>query len=294
MRMLRLFLFFLSFFSYTLMAQEANIDDEVLIVPVSQVQFSPPRYYVGDVVELRFRFEANPGLQIVTPPYEENSFYIIDNINISRTGRDVVAVVYLRFFVPGTRSIYFDFGGLTTMPIPLHVSSVLENERRDLFVSYGPLILPGTRLLVTLFIALVILLPFGVYLISKFLKRLIYETTFLIPPYKTVLRKLKSLSQDPNILSDKEFYTELLGAFRTFLSLHFQIAEFHSATADRMTNLLLSYYNTEDTEEIMTIIIRGDMVKFGGEFMESNERSYCIKRFLELVRQIEKVEKIAT
>lgn len=264
---------------------------EGIVVAVSDVQFSPPRYYVGDSVCLSFHFEANPQAKIVTPVYQDNEILTVDQIDIERSGRDVYVVVTLRFFTPGTRSVQFDFGDVSTIPIPLHVSSVLENNQKDLYMSYGPLMLPGTRLMGTFLVALIILLPSAIYFLIKYIKMIITHTVFLVPPYKILSKKLKSLSFDRKNLSDKDFYTQLLDAMRNFLAQYLHCEEFKSATANRMQTLLADHYKEEETEEIMIIVVRGDMVKFGGEIMEDNERLYCVKRCLQLAKQLEHTER---
>ncbi len=269
----------------------AQEHDNVIYVTVSDVQFSPPRYYVGDSVRMSFYFEASPQAKIVAPPYQDNEILTIDQIDINRSGRDVYVTVILRFFIPGTRSIQFDFGDVSTVPIPLHVSSVLESNQKDLYMSYGPLMLPGTRLMGTFLVGLLILLPSAIYFLVKYLKRVFTHAAVFVSPHKALSKKLKQLSLDKKNLSDKEFYTQLLESWRTFLSQYTYLDEFKSATAARMRNLLTEYYTPEETEEIMTIVIRGDMVKFGGQEMETNERVYCIKRILQLVKQLDRSER---
>lgn len=279
------------FFLILCVCTAAQEHDNVIYVTVSDVQFSPPRYYVGDSVRMSFYFEASPQAKIVAPPYQDNEILTIDQIDINRSGRDVYVTVMLRFFIPGTRSIQFDFGDVSTVPIPLHVSSVLESNQKDLYMSYGPLMLPGTRLMGTFLVGLLILLPSAIYFLVKYLKRVFTHAAVFVSPHKALSKKLKQLSLDKKNLSDKEFYTQLLESWRTFLSQYTYLDEFKSATAARMRNLLTEYYTPEETEEIMTIVIRGDMVKFGGQEMEANERTYCIKRILQLVKQLDRSER---
>lgn len=263
-----------------------------MVVAVSDVQFSPPRYYVGDSVHLTFHFEANPQAKIVTPVYLDNEILKVDQVTVERTGRDVYVNVVLRFFIPGTRSVQFDFGDISTVSIPLHVSSVLENNQKDLYMSYGPLMLSGTRLMGTFLVALVILLPSMIYFLVKYIKKIVSHSASLVSPYNILQRRLKSLSFDRKNLSDKGFYTQLIDGLRLFLANFLHIDEFKSATAERMKTLLGEYYSEEETEEIMTIVVRGDMVKFGGQVMDENERLYCVKRILQLGKQLGHPERV--
>jgi hypothetical protein len=257
-------------------------------IPAENVIFSPHRYYVGDKVTMQFRLGVTDTVKLAVPVYEITERLVVEHIRIIQKEREALVLVEFRAFAPGPGHVSFDFGPVKTAPVNYNVSSILDETAKELRQAYPPLALDGTRLLITVLIAVILLLPplfyFGIRALKKMFAGFLRS---LRSPFKQFNKTIKQLTKD-DTMSSRTFYFVLLDAYRNYMSITSNIKEFRSATAKELAELLRLCYNQADAESILQLYQRGDLVKFGGLFVSDEQKQKDLTLLLTLARAIER------
>jgi len=236
---------------------------------ISRIVFLPPSFYVGDEVELRINLDIDPGLKVKSP----ESLPRVDWMKFESCtveNEENKSVVRIRFstFHPGTRTLPdIKLGDIILSEIKIHTESVLDQNTRTLASLRPQLFLPGTRLFLALFIAVVIVLPLLIILLSKWLKR--FLSTKLKKSRegrinKRYLKELKKLKEKLQILDSRNFYIIFTQLLRWYLTKKTKINYLTSTNREMRSLAETSLEDGAITSGLMDIFQSGDLAKFGG------------------------------
>jgi hypothetical protein len=258
-------------------------------VPLRYIQFSPARYYIGDTVTIQLSFKAPSAAQLVVPPFTKNDIMSIDSIQIDQQVDIVNVQILAHFFIPGNHQLNLDFGVLKIEPIPIYVSSVLTDTDASTNISLSnPTLLPGTQIIVTLLLALLLLLPVLAYILYRVIRYIIYPLMLhKQSPQKQLLIQIGQLQKNKNI-TDKLFFFDILRIMRQFLYQYTKNGAFLSATHDELAHLLPQVISSSQlANALLDIFSRGDFIRFGHATMLDQERETCIHTLLQLANELD-------
>ena len=229
--------------------------------------FIPPRFFVGDSVELRLLLEVEEHVQpkaVVSIP--ERQWLDIEEISVHRLASGKVRVRI--FFVPFQSGVMnlppLRLGDILLTDIKIDTSSVLDKNKTQLKGLRGQLLLPGT---VFKFLAagLVLIGVPGFLLLflvwSMSLLRKLRQARLKARPHRRAVKVLKALGGE--IDSDpRTFFITLIRALKAYLAERLTLPIVSATTEE-----LAVYLHTRQPEleaAILTVVRRADRVKFAG------------------------------
>lgn len=258
MRKLVLLLFLI--FSFSLFAQEAEIEN---------LHFIPPDYYVGDYVELYFTLVTDKVYQLDVPALLPGADWIeIRDVDIEQNGLETQVRISFVSFYPGTRTLMpISLGDITIREIKLFTRSLKDEGYSELAPLAAQLDLPATRLVIALLIISLLVIPVLLYFVIRFsvgaieLSLVRYRER---APYRALRRLLKQLSAVDHSYSNKDFYLELTEGIRKYLSKRFK-RDYMTATTKEMKLPPEEKIAIEIWDSLLKVLNKGDLVKFAGE-----------------------------
>ncbi|TVQ35832.1 MAG: hypothetical protein EA384_15535 [Spirochaetaceae bacterium] len=246
---------------------------------LSSITFLPQQFYVGDRVEMRVgvRSTAAVGLSVpeVMPQVEWGDLH---HVRLVPRGTEWEVRVIFTAFRPGTRTIPpLDLGAFTVSDLSVHIPSILETQgRSEPAPPQEQAALPGTRLWITLFAVLLLLLPLlwiftmsrGRRYLQEFIRR--YRER---QPYRRLVRALKTLSAGIEQMDGREFYIMLLEHIRRYLSTRLRADCMSATTAELDAYLEQLLFEAEDRRKLLELFRHGDLVKFAALPAPAEQRS---------------------
>ncbi len=229
--------------------------------------FLPPRFFVGDSVELRLLLEVEENVHpeaIVSIP--ERQWLDIEGISVHRLASGKVRVrIFFVSFQPGVMTFPpLRLGDILLADIKIDTSSVLDKNKTQFKGLRGQLLLPGT---VFKFLAaglvligvpgfLLLLLLFALSLLRK-----LRQARLRARPHRLALKVLNALRRE--IDSDpRTFFITLIRALKAYLAEKLALP-IVSATTEELA-IYLQARQPELRAAILTVIRRADRVKFAG------------------------------
>ncbi|MBN2531915.1 MAG: hypothetical protein JXB88_03430 [Spirochaetales bacterium] len=291
-------IFILLFISFS--SNKIYCDD---LYNVESLNFIPPRYYVGDEVELKIKISVPLDREVTLPEKKqiETDWIEITNIQIlpfkiidTRKVHDVS--IFFISFKTGTITLpYLRMGDIELTNLEIHTLSVLDkNKEINLAPSRGQLHLPDTWIKLSLLLLLVILVPVFLFIISRYALKWFIKTgkhIQIIPSHTILLKGLKKLKKQMKTLDSRSFYIVLSDLLKNYLQIRLLIPALTSTTREISA---LSYHNVLDRElsnEILKILSLSDFVKFGGRSSSEAEMNEVISKITFIVKCIEEEKK---
>lgn len=274
---------------------------------VLQTVFLPPRFYVGDRVELRMRLSTPAGTVVRVPEIlPEASGIEFQDVTVNRRGNETEVRIVFYPFYPGTQSLPpLELGDITLGDVKIHTDSLLNTEQDEWRPPRGQVLLPGTRLYFAL-IVLAAAVGFSVAAVLAVFGRSrvgrIVSLSRERRPYRRLRRVLKKLNAEIGSVDARAFYIVLLDELRSYLSGRLG-TECRSATTRELDRHLERYMEdrlkasdrTAEPDEKLTLregllapFRLGDLVKFGHRPSEPEER---LAQLAALRRTVERLEK---
>ena len=263
-------------------------------VTVKTVHYLPQEFYVGDLAEIRIQIEPMPGVSLVSPAeMPESSWISFKSVTVDTDKEFPEIRIRLVSFQPGIRALPpIDLGGAVLQDLKIHTTSVLRDDTVEFAEPFGPVILPGSRLL--LVIGAIVLLA-GPLLILMFWERMGTALKENIRagrrklPYRRFLKGMAQIAGQEEALSADEYYTKLSDTVRSYLTLRLG-KNLISATSRESEGILRCQFGDFDGSRSIAEFLSGaDRVRFGGE-TASLERK---REDLSLCRaQVEAVEEL--
>lgn len=256
---------------------------------ITQTVFLPPTFYVGDRVELRIRIETSAGVIPAEPDILPSASWLeIHSIDVVPVAGDYDILITFTSFYPGTRTLpTIQLGQISLDSMKIFTSSIIEETNADFSDVADPVLIPGTRLLLALFIGgllvgpvLAIWLFRWVRILSKTLRALLLAKR----PYKLFVRAIDMLRSADSGLKSREFYIALVDLFRKYVSQKMDL-DIVASTATELSALLQQKLLTSPLSGNLSALLHEfDRAKFGGKRVTRARRE----------RDIDEVVKAAT
>jgi hypothetical protein len=288
MRALALVVFLLLLASWPVFAQAT----------LMEAIFLPPRFFVGDRVELRLTYDLPAGVTVEPPDQmpkhdwlEFRSIEVQDRRTPGGPGELRVRIFFIPFFPGETILPSLRLGDLDTGELLVTTGSALQLQRGDSLK--GPrrqLNLPLTWLrLLTL-----VVIGVGVPLLLVFLLRYgilgfrsLREARISRLPYLHVRKSLNRLAAGRSSMEGKSFFILLSLTIRRYLSERLSMPLMSAATGEITKELCAAGLEETISEGIHDVLKAADLVKFSGKRASRREMERSLKTVDRIVEQVE-------
>lgn len=275
------------------MTREAGVEgsDEDRGYSILQALFLPPRYYVGDRVELRLRILPVEDQKVKVPgELPRTDFLEVHSVSVKQVGREYQASIIFSPYSPGRMEIPpLPMGDLSVQGLRIKTASLVEEEGyQQIQETREQIAVPSTRFLTALGITLLVALPLlGVVLFrlgrGQFRRiQVWYQET---RPRRQMIRHLRNLKARVLETERREFYSQLSMGMRRYFTLKLGL-DCNSATTRELSGLLGGYLPTDLNREFMEIFLVADQVKFASQYASVEEQvghlRQCLKGVLAL------------
>lgn len=247
------------------------------------MQFIPPTFFVGDLVELHLEFSANSELKIQAPEILPKADWVdIRNVRVLPGDGTVSVLIDFTPFATGIRTLpSLNLGDIQLQDIKIPTHSMLKNSHDGVRRVRGQLLLPGTRLGLALILALTGMAPFLIYALLKLVLRWARHIKAMFSirrPVRRLHRLLKRLRADIGSESASYWFSALTGELRAYLSTRMDYNCRSATTAEISAMMDLSAENAPQNR-ILEVLRNGDMVKFARHRADASS----LKRTLKIV-----------
>ncbi|MBN2441495.1 MAG: hypothetical protein JXJ04_09110 [Spirochaetales bacterium] len=269
---------------------------------IENINFIPPRYYVGDEVELKIKINIPETMSLAIPEEKKETPWIeITSVQIlpyrllnGRKTHDVS--IFFKSFKTGALTLpMIILGDIELTNLEIHTSSIFEDNKDAVFApSRGQLALPDTWVKLILILLILLLIPVFTIIISKYVLKGILKKGNSIRiqhPYHKLIRQLKKLKKQIKNMDFRLFYISLSDILKNYLQRRLSIPALTSTTREIS---YLSRYNLLERElsnEILKILSLSDFVKFGGRTSSEEEMNEVIRKIIFIVNSIEEEKK---
>ncbi len=260
---------------------------------IKSAVFLPREFYVGDKVELRVELEVDPGISVSFPDkYPRSSLVKIHDISMAEDGRNIDLRILFTSFAPGTRSLPpVTLGDVVLDSIKIHTSSILNGDSVKFRGIRKPLLVPGTKLLLGIFIGLLFFGPVFVLGFAGTIRKRFHLAMALRRgrrPKKRFLKVLKDLEEKKDRISSRQFYFILSDEYRRYLLLRTDIDFMTTTSTDFGRNIGKIIDDKNFVKSISAMIMFSDSIKFGGVTVNSARKEHDIRIVRQSVDLIEK------
>jgi hypothetical protein len=260
--------------------------------------FLPPRFFVGDRVELRLTYDLPPGMAVeppaqlpVHPWIEIQNIEVKDRRAAGRSGEVLVRIFFIPFFTGETVLPPLRLGDLDTGELLVTTQSALKLEQdNSLRGPRGQLNLPLTWLRLLALVAVGIGLPLLLLLLLRFgLRgfRRIREARIRRLPYLHVRRSLNQLAAGKSSMEGKSFFILLSLAVRRYLSERLSRPLMSVTTGEIGGYLRAAGLEETLSERIHQVLEAADLIKFSGKRTNRREMERSLKAAGSIVEQVE-------
>ena len=235
---------------------------------ITQQVFLPPKFYVGDPVELRLRVHLSDEVVLAEPSaMPEGEAITVHGVRIIPIADDYDIRIRFTTYEPGSRRLpAMTFGDISIDGLEIQTASVLEEGETQFIGAFDPILLPGSRILFAVSAGAAVLGPLLLVLLTVFSSRAIRLVLSKIAakrPIKLLERSLDLLIENPHSLSVKSRYFELNELFRIYLTNHTG-ENFNSATAREAKEMLCERYSEfSSAPEVTSFLESIDAFTFG-------------------------------
>jgi hypothetical protein len=267
-------------------------------VRLDEAIYLPPRFFVGDRVELRLTYEVPAGLT-ASPPVQLPTHAWIDYQDVEvqdrrkpgEAGRVIVRVFFVPFSAGETVLPPVQLGGFDTGELLVSTQSALELEQEQTL--RGPrrqLNLPLTWLRLLALAAA----GFGSPLLLVFLLRTgvrgyrrLREARMRRLPYLHVRKSLNQLAAGSASMEGKSFFILLSLTVRRYLSERFSMPLMSATTGEIAGSLKTAGLDDSVSERIHEVLKAADLFKFSGKRTGRREMERSLKTACSIVEQVE-------
>ena len=274
--------------SVALSAQEESVESVLL----------PPRFYVGDRVELRLTLDVPAELVVSEPerlpqdPWlEVHRVEVQDHRNPGRSGKVRIRVFFTPFQPGQSRLPALSLGELHLGETTVHTRSVLEQEQSlSLQGLRGQLDLPLTAARLALIITIGIGVPAGAFFAflhgARGLVRIREQRRRRLPylRFRSILRRLKKQSSE---IEGRSFFILLSLALKSYLAERLSVPLMSATTGEIRQQLSGLGLEPSLSESIHELLRRSDLVKFSGRKTGRREMGAELRRVEDILEGIE-------
>jgi hypothetical protein len=259
---------------------------------VKQTFFLPPTYYVGDHVELRIRIKTASNLLPAEPDIlPEAAWLDIHSIEIVSVSDEYDIRIRFTSYSPGTRALpAIKLGQITLDNIKIFTSSIIEDKNADFADVANPALLPGTRLLLALFIGAILLGPGLAVLFFRWGKKIVLiirKRLMSRKPFKLFVRSMDMLGESGSAVKSREFYISLVEVLRKYISMRLEMDILTSTTTELSFRLHDRLRESSFIEGLSKKMYDFDKAKFGGRRVTKARRKKDIDAVMQTAIIIE-------
>ncbi|TVR66238.1 MAG: hypothetical protein EA427_16440 [Spirochaetaceae bacterium] len=245
---------------------------------IAQVVLLPQTFFVGDMVEARVVVRTTETLSLTVPdPLPVTEWITIHSLTIVQRADGFEARIVFQPFFVGTRQLpVIGLGAMELSGVSVFVSSLVEAGDLDPAPIRDQMILPGTRFLIALLVAMVVFVPLLVLGTGKWIRRWI---RYLVGrwrenrPYRRLMKNLKVLQAEMNQVDGKRYYIRLLDEARTFFHRHFHASILAATTEELEGRLEEAKAPAEIRRGLVEMFRFGDLVKFAQQTVTLEDRT---------------------
>jgi len=260
---------------------------------IHNLRFLPPDYYVGDTVQMTFVIKTDQSFDLKAPETLPDPEWVdFLSLELEAGPRESTVTLRLIPYYPGTRALpVLDFGAVQVDDLKLFTSSLLDStSSRALSGIKPPLLIPGTKtvgiLLLFLLFALPVLLIFLFRLVRSRAGDVIRSYRLNLP-YRQFHRLLRHIRKTMVHLPEKEYYSELTGGLKKYLSSRLH-QELKSATTSGIEACLEeTRIHPALSQSLVNLFHRVDRVKFAGDKLLYSDREQLLDEVEEVSEALE-------
>jgi hypothetical protein len=267
-------------------------------VALMEAVFLPPRFFVGDRVELRLTYEIPAGLTVDPPAQlpvhawvEYQRIEVQDRRTTGSAGEVLVRIFFIPFFSGETVLAPLQLGDLDTGELLVSTQSTLQLEQdQSLRGPRGQLNLPLTWLRLLTLVVAGIGAPFLVlFLLRSGIRgfRRIREARMLRLPYLHVSKSLNRLESARATMEEKSFFILLSLAIRRYLSERLSRPLMSVTTGEITRELSDAGLEESISRRIHEVLKAADLIKFSGKKAHRREMEKNLKAAAGIVEQVE-------
>ena len=260
--------------------------------------FLPPRFFVGDRVELRLTYELAPGVTIEPPVQSPVHAWIeIEKIDVedrrapSRSGEVLVRIFFVSFFPGETVLPSLRLGDLDTGELLVTTQSALQLEQDpSLRGPRGQLVLPQTWFRLLALVAFGIGAPLSLLFLLRYgLRgyRRIRQARIRRLPYLHFRKSLKQLAARKSTIEGKSFFILLSLAIRRYLSERLSRPLMSVTTGEIGAYLHAAGLEENISQRIHQVLKAADLIKFSGKRTNRREMERSLNAAVGIVEQVE-------
>ena len=259
---------------------------------IRQIHFLPPTYFVGDEVEVRIRLAVKEGLVPAEPTELPAPTWVhIRDVRIIPISSEYDIRIAFSSYETGKGELpSIALGDITLDGVEIATKSMLGEDTLKIEESFGPALLPGTRLLLAVAVGALLIVPVFMFLLVICVRRL---TKHIIAerkerrPFKELTLVLNELANPESPTKIREFYIRLTKVFRDYLSSRLEV-NLRTLTASELQNRLTEqFFGITPVENIFTELSRFDAVKFGSHRVNRPGRNRDIRKVRDAAEAIE-------
>jgi hypothetical protein len=227
----------------------------------------------------------------VTEPSElpaPGSIHVRDVRIIPISGEYDIRIFFSSFETGTTELPAIDLGDITLAGVEIEVDSILQDGDTAIERAFGPVLLPGTRVLLALFIGALLVVPPLAVLAGIWLKRLVQNLLVRWNerlPFRDLNEDIDELiAKAPN---SRDFYIGLTAVFRRYLARKLEL-DLRSYTSSELSEELMKVlHDVPAVEKISADWSRFDEIKFGKRMIKGRQRSTDVKKIRDTALAIE-------
>jgi RNA-binding protein YhbY len=260
--------------------------------------FLPPRFFVGDRVELRLTYDLSAA-EAVEPPVqwpvhawiEFHDIEVQDRRAPGESGEVLVRIFFTPFYSGETVLPPLRLGDLNTGELLVKTRSALQLEQADAL--RGPrrqLNLPLTWLRLLTFLAVGVGVPLLLYFLLFYGIRgftRIREARIRRLPYLHARKSLNQLASGRTSMEGKTFFILLSLAIRRYLSERLSMPLMSATTGEIAGSLKAAGLEESVSQQIHEMLKAADLIKFSGKRANKREMERSLKTAGSIVEQVE-------
>jgi hypothetical protein len=274
----------------------------------------PPRFYVGDPVELRLRLEVPAGVEVAQPSpgslpppgkppsaegaeaprAEVSRVEVTDRRPPGRAGQVQVSVFFTSF-APGEGTLpAFECGGLRIPVQEFTTTTVRDREPEPAFRPLrGQLLLPYTRLRLMLAAVVTVGTPVGLAFLGLWGARAVRTLAELRRrrrPARRARAALGRLEQHLESAEAKELFVDLSRILKRYVAERLEVAAVSATTAEIEGLLVPAGVPEPVVLEIRDVLRTADRAKFSGMSARRSTAQSSLRRIDRIVSAVEQLE----
>jgi hypothetical protein len=260
--------------------------------------FLPPRFFVGDRVELRLTYDLPVGVAVEPPAQLPVHAWIeFQNIEVKDRrapgggGEVLVRIFFIPFFAGETVLPPLRLGNLDTGELLVTTQSALQLEQDEtLREPRRQLNLPLTLLRLLALGAIGIGAPLFLFFLLRYGIlgfRRIREARIRRLPYLHVRKSLNQLASDRSSIEGKSFFILLSLTIRRYLSERLSRPLMSVTTGEIKKELRCTGLEDSVSDHIHEVLKAADLVKFSGKRSNRREMERSLKAVDRIVEQVE-------